>query len=99
MTHILVTGATGFVGRHLCHSLSARNQDVVAAVRRVPDPVHPPLTGVSWLPVGEIGPETSRDAAACEGLDTIIHLAARTHVPEAHAPNPDVEFDREMAIG
>jgi len=75
---ILVTGATGFVGRHLVRRLCSAGQRVRCLVR-------PGSPGLEWLqpqPV-EIVPghlvEAGAVAAACRGVRKIIHLAAPIH--------------------
>lgn len=68
---VLVTGASGFVGRALCPALGAAGHSVLRAVRRDDGQ---PDTVVS----GDLGP-------LCEWLDrvecpdVIVHLAARVH--------------------
>lgn len=76
MNRVLVTGATGFVGRHLCPVLTQRGYRVRGAVRREPPSSFP--TEVEWCRVGEIGPETDW-AAALEGVQYVVHLAALAH--------------------
>ena len=69
---ILVTGATGFVGRALVARLITERRALRAAVRRpagLPDEVL----------IGDIGPETDW-RVALEGIDTVVHLAGRAHV-------------------
>jgi nucleoside-diphosphate-sugar epimerase len=72
---ILVTGATGFVGRHLIAELCARGYAVRALVRREAAIDRAPnvdiceiddITQVSW-------PE------ALQGVDAVVHLAAIAH--------------------
>lgn len=75
---ILVTGATGFVGRALLDDLAVRGLAFRAVSRR-------PLDG--FLDVGEFTAATDwREALA--GIDTIIHLAARTHVMHETESDP-----------
>jgi hypothetical protein len=64
---ILVTGASGLVGRRLCAELEAAGAKVIRAVRgAVQDPAHE----VHW------NPETyTIDAARLEGVDGVVHLA------------------------
>jgi len=69
---VLVTGGDGFVGRHLCAELTARDHDVVS-LSRDPDP--------SVLPDGVetvAGDVTDRDsiAGAFEGVDAVVNLVA-----------------------
>lgn len=72
---VLVTGASGFVGRHLLERLASRGHDVRAACRGGrPDDV-PPRPEVTWLAAD------LRDAEAVEGLcrdcDVVAHLAGQ----------------------
>lgn len=75
---ILVTGANGFVGRHLSRSLEAQGRNVRAAVRTlgIGRPERSVVADVDaatdWLP-------------ALTGVDAIVHLAARVHVVEEPA--------------
>ena len=71
---VLVTGATGFIGRHLCPALAARGYRVRATFRG-PRPEAP---GVEWCPVGEIGPETDWSEALA-GVTHVVHLASLAH--------------------
>lgn len=75
---VLVTGATGFVGRNLVPLLESRGYRVRRALRVG-------RAGESDVVVGSIGPTTDWDAALA-GVETVIHLAARVHHPnEEHA--------------
>ncbi|MBX4930387.1 UDP-glucose 4-epimerase family protein [Rhizobium bangladeshense] len=86
----LVTGAAGFVGRPLVKRMHAeRNCDLVASTRSQtsafpPDVEHFPIEitdGTDWV-------------AALEGVDVIIHLAARVHIMNDRAADPLAEFRR-----
>ena len=78
---VLVTGASGFVGRALCRALAERHVPCVAALRRAtPVPGFEPIADRVCI-VGEIGPAGDCDwSAALAGVDTVVHLAARVHV-------------------
>lgn len=75
---VLVTGATGFVGRNLVPLLKSRGYLVRRALRAGG-------AGENDAVVGSIGPCTDWDAALA-GVDAVVHLAARVHHPnEEHA--------------
>jgi nucleoside-diphosphate-sugar epimerase len=73
---VLVTGANGFVGQRLCAELARRGYTVRAAVRA---PLPPLLGAAQTVVTGEIGAATEWDRAL-EGVEMIVHAAARTHV-------------------
>ena len=81
---ILVTGASGFVGRALCRTLIEHGSNVLAAVRDAQAGSDLPCPCIG---VGEIGPGTDW-RAAIENVDAIVHLAARTHVISDRAADP-----------
>ena len=95
---VLVTGATGFVGRALVPRLLAEGRNVRAAAR--------PSSGalpaeVERALVDDIGPDTDWRGALA-GVDAIVHLAARAHVlgessADAHALLPCREHARRAA--
>ncbi len=71
---ILVTGGTGFVGRHIVHTLRAEDRPVRALVRNW----RRGATLESWgceLVTGDVT-EAASVRAAAEGCDTVIHLVA-----------------------
>lgn len=76
---ILVSGASGFVGRALCALLAARGRSLRAATRSAAA-----AGGHASVPVGDIGPDTDW-RAALHGCDAIVHLAAHVHVMRADA--------------
>jgi UDP-glucose 4-epimerase len=72
-----VTGASGFIGRRLCERI-ARGGEVRALFR---SPAEGP-----WISVDHL--DLSRDAFpvdALKGVDTLFHLAARTHAVDEYA--------------
>lgn len=76
---VLVTGASGFVGRALCDKLSMVGRDVVPVVRQ--------LSGLQGEAIiGEIGSVTNW-SEALRGCEVVVHLAARVHV--MHDPEQD----------
>lgn len=78
---ILLTGATGFLGRALLWELLHRQHEVTAAVRHT----LPAAEGVHSYPIADIGGATDW-VPALQGVEVIIHAAARAHVMrERHA--------------
>ncbi len=92
----LITGASGFVGTALAAALQGRN------IRRASSrPVADVLPGD--VVVGDIGGDTDWQAAL-SGVDCVVHLAARTHVPDKSDPDAlgayrkiNVEASRRLA--
>jgi UDP-glucose 4-epimerase len=75
---VLVTGANGFVGRHLVPVLASAGWRVRRAVRT-------PTGSDDEVLIGSIGPATDWQAALA-GVEAVVHLAARAHHPgEEHA--------------
>ena len=69
---VLVTGASGFIGRALCRELGARGAVVTALLRR---PSEGPWSAVVSAELG-VSP-ISADCLA--GVDTVFHLAGKAH--------------------
>lgn len=73
---VLLTGATGVIGRPLVAALVAQGVDVVAANRTV-SPLLPPE--VHQVAVGDLA--LPRDwSAPLQNVQSVIHLAARVHI-------------------
>lgn len=77
---VLVTGATGFVGKALCDLLVAFGYEVVPAVRSKSGLPHEVVTGnlnasMDWQ-------------SALSGCDAVVHLAARVHVMDDTDQDP-----------
>lgn len=73
---VLVTGATGFVGRALCPLLSARGLRVIAGMRT--QGPHPCGASDARL-LGDLARQPVLDGAF-DGVDSVVHLAGRAHV-------------------
>jgi UDP-glucose 4-epimerase len=93
MTRVLVTGATGFIGGFLCEHLTSAGYTVRGAVR-----VHCPLKDLmsEQSVIGNIGPHTDWDAAL-EGVDSIVHTAARAHVVRDSLANEHLYMETNAA--
>lgn len=85
---ILVTGATGFLGRAVVEHLAARGRKIRAAVRR--DPGGWPV-GVEAAAIGDLSGATDW-SRALRDVDAIAHCAARAHVLKETATDPLAEF-------
>lgn len=75
--HILVTGASGFVGAALCRELLARGHAVRAAMRRLVAATQVP-PGMQQILVQDVAGEFDR-RDLLKGVDTVVHLAAIAH--------------------
>jgi nucleoside-diphosphate-sugar epimerase len=91
---ILVTGANGFIGSHLCKHLLAKDHEVLAVVRTKGSA--PPAT--TELVIPDIGPTTSW-LGSFSDIDAVVHLAARVHVMNDTSADPEAEFRRINAAG
>jgi nucleoside-diphosphate-sugar epimerase len=86
MSRVLVTGASGFIGRYTCAAFASRGYTVRAALRQ------PQSSSASeTIIIGEIGSHTDWSAALVN-VDAIIHLAARVHVMRETATDPLTAF-------
>ncbi|HJP36081.1 MAG TPA: NAD-dependent epimerase/dehydratase family protein [Gammaproteobacteria bacterium] len=90
---VLVTGATGFVGRAVCSALLDADHRVTAAVRKLPADI---VSGCEPVAVGDIDGETPW-LEALDGVDGIVHLAALTHRRGGH--DPTVAYRRINVAG
>jgi nucleoside-diphosphate-sugar epimerase len=96
MKTVLVTGATGFIGGHLLPVLHQQSWQITAAVRD--DFRQPPSIPIRTIKAGEIDGNSDWHEAL-EGIDTVIHLAARAHIINETIPNPEAEFIRVNTEG
>lgn len=71
---LLVTGATGFVGRTLVEDAVSRRLPVRLAARAAVS-----IRGIKAVGVGDLSGDTDWQAAV-EGCDQVVHLAALAHV-------------------
>ncbi|KQZ47340.1 hypothetical protein ASD54_20985 [Rhizobium sp. Root149] len=79
---ILVTGANGFVGRHLCDELQYRNIPFRPVTRNGAN---------ATTAIGDIS-RTTDWSAALQGIETVVHLAARVHVMSETEADPLAAF-------
>ena len=74
---ILITGATGLIGRSVCRSLINEGHQVVVLSRRPPAIGLAGVSAFRWEPVAE-----SPAAAGWEGVEAVIHLAGSLWPPQ-----------------
>ena len=82
---VLVTGATGFVGRALCPRLLSDGWQLRAAL--MTDDLSPVPEGVEPVRIESVGSRTPWSEALA-GVDTVLHLAARVHIMSDPASDP-----------
>lgn len=88
---VLLTGATGFVGRQMLATLAGMTGTLVrAAVREVGAKLPP---GTEIYPLGDFA-QTRDWSAALRSCDAVVHLAARVHVMHERAADPAAAFRR-----
>jgi nucleoside-diphosphate-sugar epimerase len=96
MSQILVTGANGFVGRVLCRVLVDGGHAVTGLVRQAggcPDGVH------EWVSAGKDFEDVKTDWPQGLRPESVVHLAARVHVLNEDAVDPDAAFNATNVDG
>jgi len=97
MKSVLVTGATGFVGRALCMRLLRDPVRVLGTVRDSGTSTSLDER-VERVRITGIGPDTSWEEKLA-GIDVVIHLAARVHVMNDREVDPLAEFRAVNSAG
>ncbi|MEW6221298.1 MAG: NAD-dependent epimerase/dehydratase family protein [Thermodesulfobacteriota bacterium] len=87
MAEALVTGASGFIGSHLCQELLGRGWRVRGTVRRLEAAADLP-PGVQPVLIPDLGPCTNW-RPALKGVDAVVHLAAKVHDQSRPAASAD----------
>ena len=95
MKRVLIFGGTGFVGRHLCEGLNARDVQITVVTRRLP------ARSVQMLPrvqvvVADIDNRSSLQPLVAEH-DVVINLIAILHGHEAEFERLHVQWPHALA--
>jgi nucleoside-diphosphate-sugar epimerase len=88
MKSILITGATGFIASHLIPKLIQQDWQISGTIR---NPLHQLPPTVEPVTISNINGTTNWNYAL-KGIDIVIHLAARAHILQDKAANPEAEF-------
>jgi nucleoside-diphosphate-sugar epimerase len=93
---VLVTGASGFLGRHLVRHLAARSCTVLAVTRT-------PLAGetgtpIAWQRIGHLDGQTDW-SPWLRGMDAVVHLAGVAHRANEASAAYTAELERVNVQG
>lgn len=94
---VIVTGAAGFVGSHLCRTLQSTGAEVLACIMTAEEQKAIPAGVVSFV-TGAIDGQTAWGEILRKD-DVIVHLAARVHVMREYAKEPLAEFRKVNTEG
>lgn len=95
MSRVLLTGATGFIGRHLAPALVARGFLVRAALRR-PEQDDALASDVEPIVIGDIAEADWRRALT--DIDAVVHLAGIAHTGDASPVEAYERVNRRAAV-
>jgi nucleoside-diphosphate-sugar epimerase len=94
---VLVTGASGFIGRALCNRILAEGWFFRGTTRSLSNLENLPKN-YEIVETGPIGPKTNWEIAL-EDIDTVVHLAAHVHVMNASDSNQNSIYRRVNTEG
>jgi nucleoside-diphosphate-sugar epimerase len=87
---ILITGATGFVGKRLCSELHKECYEVYVAVRKKTESVS---ENIYQFEIGDLSAEIDW-SNVLQGVEVVVHTAARVHIMNDSVVDPLAEFRR-----
>jgi nucleoside-diphosphate-sugar epimerase len=87
---ILISGASGFIGKALCKKMLRKGWEVRGAVR-FEKLMHNLPDGVKPVFIGSIGPNTEWGRAT-SNIDMVVHLAAQVHKIRNDSKDPFSEY-------
>ncbi|MCK5831754.1 MAG: NAD-dependent epimerase/dehydratase family protein [Methylococcales bacterium] len=88
MKRLLITGATGFIGKALIPELLKQEVELIASIRKTYS-MFPEQ--VETINTGDLLASTEW-SSALKNVDVVIHMAARVHVMNDDSRNPLAEF-------
>ena len=95
MKHILVLGASGFVGHHLCEALNRASAHILAPTRRMP------ARSIQTLPFVDVVEADITDPQVLQGLmrgvDAVVNLVAILHGSTPEFQRVHVDLARSIA--
>jgi len=94
---VLVTGASGFIGSALCVKILAEGLQVRGTFRSESDVSRLPES-VEAVSISSIDSDTKWNDTL-EGIDTVVHLAARVHVMDDSSLDPLTEYRKVNVEG
>ena len=92
----LVTGGSGLVGFALLHRLSATGRQVKASYRKLPSYRLP--SGIEPIVIESMTASTDW-TSALQGVDAVVHCAARVHVMRDDVTNPLDAYRQVNVVG
>lgn len=96
MTRILITGADGFIGKHVVRELKNSGYDLNLMIHHNPsDELKNLLSNSDFIYVGDIK-ETVKNDDSFKNVDVVVHLAANTNITTA-IQNPILDFNASAA--
>ena len=91
MKKILITGANGFIGKNLIEALSTTDYKINAAIRQSANAKFINRKAPVIMPIEKIDQATNWDSAL-DGVDIVIHTAARVHQMQDRSEDPMIEY-------
>ena len=90
---VVITGASGFVGKPLSEKLANLGFDVLALVRTIPSTTS--RKGISWLQVDLSSPETYQNEVKSFCPEVVIHLAWQD-IPDFSSEKSKINFSQSL---
>lgn len=94
MTNVMLTGATGFLGQHICSNVYLEQQILLTAVYRF----EKPSNSDNSIMISSLDEDTDWEEAL-KGQDVVIHAAARAHIMKDESLDPLSEYRKVNVDG